>query len=183
MEDKKNFNDIVSKKVEEAILNIATKEIRTDNIDNLGKLVDIHKDIANEEYWKIKEEDIMRYRNYGNDSYGRRRYRGEEIEDYGRRSRDSRGRYMEDGSYGRRGVDSKYRGNDMIDEMYGNYEDYCDNKEEYSRGNYGAKEDTTKSLEYMLQSVVDFLEYLKTEANTQEEINLIRKYAKKISEI
>ena len=53
------------------ILNIG---IQVENIDNLGKLVDIHKDIENEEYWKEKEEVYkMRYydeNRYGDDGYG-----------------------------------------------------------------------------------------------------------------
>ena len=40
-----------------------------------------------------------------------------------------------------------------------------------------------KSLEYMLESVVDFVGMLKKEATNQEEINLIKKYTKKISEM
>lgn len=116
----------------------------------------------------------MRYRGTGRERYGRYR----EDEEYGRgRRRDSRGRYMESGR------DSRYRGHDMIDDMYDNYGDYTESREDYNRGNYGAKEDTMKSLEYMLQSMVDFVEMLKSEANTQEEMNLIRKYTKKISEM
>ena len=49
-------------------------------------------------------------------------------------------------------------------------------------GNYGGAE-TMKSLEYMLESVVDFIAMLKKEATNQEEINLIKKYTKKINEM
>ena len=57
------------------------------------------------------------------------------------------------------------------------------NKEEYNRGNYGAKDDTLKSLDYMLKSVVQFMEMLRDEATTDEEMQLIKKYARKISEM
>ena len=52
-----------------------------------------------------------------------------------------------------------------------------------NRGNYGAKDDTMKSLEYMLESVVDFVEMLKKDTNSQEEMDLIRKYTREISEM
>lgn len=39
------------------------------------------------------------------------------------------------------------------------------------------------SLEYMLESMVDFVEMLKHDANSQEEANLIKKYMKQISEM
>lgn len=48
----KSIKEMVETELEE-ILNIG---IQQDNVDNIGKLVDIHKDIENEEYWKIKKE-------------------------------------------------------------------------------------------------------------------------------
>ena len=45
------------KKVETQITNlIGGNGVKQDNVDYLYKLVDIHKDIKNEEYWKKKEE-------------------------------------------------------------------------------------------------------------------------------
>lgn len=147
---------------------ILEEGISSDNVELLGEIVDIHKDLANEEYWKNKEEVMnMRYSNYGRD------YQREgQSERYGRRRRDSRGRYMESGR------DSQYRGHDMIDEMSEHYGNYSE-----GRGRYGAKEDTMMSLEYMLESMVDFVEMLQQDADSQEEVNLIRKYTKKISEM
>lgn len=186
MEEEKSMEktmDSVKKESEKIIENIVQDGINNDNIEFLYKLVDIHKDISNEEYWKNKEEVIdMRYRNYGREQYGeydmmyrydRRGYGA----NYGRKRRDSRGRFME------RGRDTKYRGEDMMNDMYRNYQDYADGKEEYDRGNYGAKEDTMKSLDYMLESVVCFFDMLKEDANSQEEMDLIKKYARQISEM
>ena len=68
-------------------------------------------------------------------------------------------------------------------DMYGNFQEYSESSSQYSRGNYGAKEDTMKSLEYMMQSVVDFVEMLKEEAKSQEEMEIIKKYTRKISEM
>lgn len=169
--------DRTKEESERIISEIIEGGINSSNIEILGELIDIHKDIANEEYWKIKEEN-MRYRGYERDSYGRGR---EEMygnyPSYGRGySRDSRGRFKESGR------DMKYRGHEMIDDMYGNYNMYSEGKEMMDRGNYGAKEDTIKSLEYMMDSVVCFVEMLSEDA-TPEEMQIIKKYSKKISEI
>lgn len=172
----KNVTEMIEKTNEQVVekINSLLKDgIKQTNVDYLYKLVDIHKDLANEEYWdKMKEEDDMRYRGYSGENYN-------EGGSYGRRRRDSKGRYME-GSYGRRG---NYRGHEMIDEMQEHYGNYSEGKESYERGNYGAKQDTMKSLEYMLESVVDFIEMLKKDATSQEEVQLIKEYTKQISEM
>lgn len=49
-------------------------------------------------------------------------------------------------------------------------------------GNYSAKEDSMKSLEFMLESAVDLFKMLREEASSPEEKEMIEKYAKKISE-
>jgi hypothetical protein len=102
----------------------------------------------------------------------------EEYGNYGRRRRDSRGRYMARGRS--RG---NYRGEEMIDEMDEHYKNYSEGREEYNRGNYGAHSTTMKSLDYMLQSVVEFIEMLKKDAGSQEEVELIKKYTREISEM
>lgn len=167
--DKKNINENVIEKVENKINELITNEgVKKENVDYLYKLIDIHKDLKNENYWEKKEENIMYMRDdYGND-YGN---------DYrGGRSRDSRGRYMGD----RRG---DYRGQRVLDEMYDGYRNYSDGREEYNRGNYGAKGEAMKSLEYMLGSVTDFIEMLQRDAGSQEEIDMIKKYTRRISEM
>lgn len=125
------------------------------NLEYLYKLVDIEKDLCDIE----KESDFMRYGRYGN-SYG---------DNYGR--------------YSARGYDAKYRGDEVLNDMYGNYGRYSESREAYGRGNYGAKEDTMMSLEYMLKNVVDFVKMLKEDAESPEEVEMIRKYARKISEM
>ena len=162
----------LKEQVKKQIDMIVEQGVKPVDVDRLGKLVDIHKDLANEEYWKMKEEGMeMKYKygagNYGRDNYGRGNY-GEE---YGRRARDSRGRYTE-GTMGRR-----YRGEEMMDEMayhYGNYEE--------GRGMYGGQGDT-QSLEYMLNAAVEFIEMLKRDASSQEEVRLIQQYAKKLGNV
>ena len=111
---------------------------------------------------------MMRYGNYG-----------------ARRRRDGRGRYM--GEYGRRGVAGtgrgNYRGYDYIDDMDEHYGNYNESKASYSRGNYGAGEDSMKELDYMLKSVHKFMKTLKEDAESPEEMELIQEYTEKIGEI
>lgn len=164
--------------VEQGISKLTEDGLQVENLDSLYKLVDIHKDIANEEYWEEKKEAMqMKYRAYGNE-YGRENYGNYGRDNYGRRERDSRGRFKEGGTMGRR-----YRGEETLDEMYGNYREYSEGREEMAMGNYSAKGNTMKSLEYMLQSVVEFIEMLKKDANSQEEVELIQEYTRHISEM
>ena len=167
-ENKEVKQDVISKAKEEVekLIKTATENgLQASNVQLLYQLIDIHKDIENEKYWKNKEENNMYMRDdNGND------YRGG-------RSRDSRGRYMGD----RRS--ESYRGQRVLDEMYNGYRNYSDGREEYDRGNYGAKGETMKSLEYMLESVTDFIEMLQHDAGSQEEIDMIKKYTRRISEM
>jgi len=48
-----NVIEKVETKIDELI---KTHGIKKENVDYLYKLVDIHKDLKNEEYWKVKEE-------------------------------------------------------------------------------------------------------------------------------
>ena len=155
-----NIKERITKETEQKITEVLDQGLHEGNVDLLYTLVDIHKDIANENYWEEKE-DAMRYRNYSEGSY-------REHDMYGRRQRDSRGRY---------------KGYEMMDDMYRGYEEYSEGKERYKRGSYGAKEDTMKSLEYMLESMVDFVEMLKQDTNSQEEMELIKEYTRRIADM
>ena len=148
--------------------------VQTNNIDFLYKMIDVKKDIAEIE----KEEQEMMYGNYGNyDNYGEydRSYGG------GRR-RDSRGRYMESGSYGRRGVKGtgrgRYRGEEMMDEMMYHYGNYNEGREQY-----GADEETMKSFKYMLKSFKDYYKHLKEEASSPQEVKLLEETAREMLEM
>ena len=167
MEEDKKELDLIPKtkeEVEKLIKQITESGLQVANVELLYKLIDIHKDINNEEYWKKKEENMM-YRDYDNYSGGR--------------SRDSRGRYMD--SYGRRGVPGtgrgRYRGYDMIEEMGEHYGDYSE-----GRDNYGNDRETEKSFDKMLQSLEDFTYLIMQEADSQDKIEKVRKTARKISE-
>lgn len=80
-------------------------------------------------------------------------------------------------NYGRRGYDAKYRGYDHIDRMGENYGRYMEGRERYGANS----EDTKRSLKYMLESMEDFAKMLREEAQSQEEVQMIRETAQRIA--
>lgn len=125
------------------------------DIDYLSKVVDIYKD--------MKEVECMNNGRYSD-------YR--EYNEYGRYD-----------NYGRRGVDARYRAETYMDNMRGSYRNYEDARNEYNRGNYGAKEDGLKELEYMMHAAMKFIKMVKEEATSPEEQEIVRKHIMKISEM
>lgn len=130
-------------KTDELIKQIIEDGIDGNNLEPLYKLTKI-KHI-------VKEGDKMNYGNYYGDrysNYGRGDYRG--YDDYGRRERDSRGRF---------------RGDDYMDRMreeYGRYQE--------SRQRYGASDtETDKSFHYMVKALEDFIMVLHEEAETPQQ--------------
>lgn len=130
----------VAEKAKEKIDSILKEGINASNLDHLYKLVDIYKD--------TKEVDNMNYGNYnGYGNYG----------EYGR------------GSYGRRGYDMKYRGEEELDRIHGEYGRYME-----SRNRYGAGEDTDKSFHYMVEAYKDFTKVLFEEAETPQQKQMLK---------
>lgn len=125
--------------------------------NELSTVVDIYKD--------LKEVESMNngYGRYGREAYG-------EYDEY-------------NNSYGGRGVDSRYRGDDYMDSMRGSYRNYEEARNEYNRGNYGAKEDGLKDLEYLMHAAMKFIKMIKSEATSPEEQEIVRKHIAKISEM
>jgi hypothetical protein len=143
------MNEKLEKKTEESINKILEEGLTTNNLDHLYKLTKINH-IA-------KEEDNM-YGNYGArrpgyDSYGRDTY-----------GRDNYGEYGRD-SYGRRGYDMKYRGDDSLDRMSGEYGRYMESRERYGAGS----EESDKSFHYMVKALEDFIMVLKEEAESPQQ--------------
>lgn len=173
-EPKKTENEKdIMKQVEKEIECIAEEGIQMSNLDMLGKLVDIHKDLSNEDYWKMKEEVYnMRYDDYDRE-YGRRGVPGT-----------GRGRYR--GDYGRRGVKGtgrgRYRGDDKMDELRDHYDMYNEAYDEMDRGNYGAEGEMVKCVEGIMKNVYEIIEEL-SEADSPEVMRVIKRYTKKISEM
>lgn len=140
-------------KVDEQIEAILKAGINVSNLDHLYKLTKIK--------CMTKEEENMNYGNYngrgpGHGSYG----------EYGR------GSYGE--NYGRRGYDMKYRGDDHLERLSGDYGRYMD-----YRGRYGHNEDTDKSFHYMVKSLEDFVKYLFEEADAPQEKQMLREALEK----
>lgn len=152
---KENVEQKTIEKTTESIEKILNDGLNTNNLENLYKLSKI-KHMAKE------DKEMNNYGNYGGRRAG--------YDNYGR---DNYGNYN---NYNGRGYDMRYRGDDHIDRMrneYGRYED--------SKQRYGANEDTKRSLQYMLKSMEDFARMLKEEAQSQEEVQMIRETAQRIA--
>lgn len=139
------MEDQLKNKTEENIKTILEEGINPNNVEYLYKLTKINH-IA-------KEDENMNYgyyngRNPGYDSYG----------NYGNYS-----------NYGRRGVDSRYRGDEYLDRMSGEYGRYQEN-----RNRYGANEETDKSFHYMVEALKDFTKVLFEEAETPQQKQMLR---------
>ena len=139
------MHEKLEKKTEESINKILDEGINTNNLDHLYKLTKINH-IA-------KEEENMNYGNYGRrpgyDSYG----------NYGRY-----GEY-ERNEYGRRGYDMKYRGEEEMDRMAGEYGRYMESRERYGAND----QETDKSFHYMVKALEDFIMVLKQEAESPQQ--------------
>lgn len=151
--------------VETELKELLTIGIQQDNIDNIGKLVDIHKDIENEEYWKKKKE--VYEMNYGYEGYG------------------AEGNM---GAYGRRGVPGtgrgrRYRGysgpEEKMEEMREHYGMYSESR---NMGGYGAKQDSMKGLENMMGCITECVEMVFEEASPEEK-QVMHKYIRRMSEL
>lgn len=162
-QQKQDWCEEITQQVEKQLEEIANEKVSTNNIEYLYRLVDIHKDLANENYWKEKI-DMYNEGSYGRYSEG---YSARGVPGTGR------GRYRE-GSYGRRGVPGsgrgRYRGESLMNEMYEAYNDYMDGQE---YGEYGTSESMMK-IEIMAESLMDFVKHLKKEAKSPEEKQLIQ---------
>ena len=144
------MHEKLEKKTEESINKILEEGINTNNLDHLYKLTKINH-IA-------KEEENMNYGNYGN--YGARR---PGYDSYGRDNYGEYGIYGE--NYGRRGRDMKYRGDDSLDRMSGEYGRYMESRQRYGAGS----QESDKSFHYMVKALEDFVMVLKEEAETPQQ--------------
>lgn len=139
-----------------------------DNLKYLGELIDIQKDVYKIICMKEGNDMYGNYGNYGNyggrnpgyDNYGRG--------NYGEYGEGSYGEYNRGGNYGKRGVDSKYRGHDHLDRVYGEYGRYMEGKERY-----GASEETDKSFHYMIKALEDFINVLHEETETPQQKQML----------
>lgn len=147
----------ITQKVDEKIKKILEDDINVNNLDHLYKLTKIKHMVK-------EDENMNNYGNYGN--YGEYNGRGPGHGSYGRDSygRDNYGEYGRD-SYGRRGYDMKYRGDDSLDRMAGEYGRYMESRDRYGAGS----EESSKSFHYMVKALEDFIMVLKQEADSPEQ--------------
>ena len=147
------MEDEVIEKTTESISKIVKEGLTTNNLDNLYKLSKI-KHMAKEDKNMYGEYGNYGGRRAGYDTYGRGDYRG--YDNYGR------------DEYGRRGYDMKYRGEEEMDRMMGEYGRYME-----SRNRYGAGEETDKSFHYMVKALEDFIKVLHEEAETPQQKQML----------
>ena len=173
----KKMDEKINEQIDKKINSVLEQGIQAGNVDFLYKMVDVKKDLLEIK----KEEQEMMYGNYGNYDRGSYGEYGEGSYNGGRR-RDSRGRYMDGGSYGRRGVKGsgrgRYRGEEMMDEMMYHYGNYTEDREQY-----GADNETLKSFEYMLKSFKDYYKHLKQEASSPQEVKMLEETAREMLEM
>ena len=115
----------------------------------------------------------MMYGNYGNYNRGGN-YNGGYESNYGRRGVPGTGR-------------GRYRGTSgaetHLNDMHEHYGVYSESRDAARSGNYGAEQDSMKALEYMLESVCQFMDMLERDAESPEEKKMIKEYARKIGEM
>lgn len=147
------MHEKLEKKTEESINKILEEGITTNNLDHLYKLTKINH-IA-------KEDENMNYGYYGN--YGNYGARRPGYDSYGRDNYGEYGNYGE--NYGRRGRDMKYRGDDSLDRMSGEYGRYQESRQRYGAGS----QESDRSFHYMVKALEDFVMVLKEEAETPQQ--------------
>ena len=145
------MNEKLKMTTEESIKKILDEGLNSNNLDHLYKLTKINH---------IAKEDENMYGEYGN--YGARR---PGYDTYGR-DEYGRGNY---GTYGARGYDRRYRGEDELNRMHDEYGRYQE-----SRQRYGAGEETDKSYHYMVKALEDFIRVLYEEANNEQQKQKLR---------
>ena len=165
------YTDKIKALVVKELEQFSDTELDDDDLDVLYKLVDIDKDLENIDYWKVKKEVMkMGYNDYG---------------DY------SEGGY---GNYGRRGVPGSgrgrsrsYRGHDegeeMLEDMRESYSAYSESRNAYSRGNYGAGQESMKALEDTMELFTEFTQKMIQEVDSPEAKQIIRKHLRRISQM
>ena len=130
----------VIEKTNEKIKTILDEDINVNNLDLLYKLSKI-KHMAKE------DKEMNNYGTYGRSNYG------------------NYGNYGE--SYGRRGYDAKYRGEEELGRMSGEYGRYIESRR------YGAVEETDRSFHYMVKALEDFIKVLHEEAETPQQKQML----------
>lgn len=141
------MEDKVIEKVDELIKQIIEEGININNLEMLYKLSKIKH--------MTKEDKNMNY-GYGN---------------YGAYGNYGRGSYGE--GYGRRGYDARYRGDEQLERLSGDYGRYMQSR------SYGDGEETDKSFHYMIKSLEGFIKTISEEAETPQQKQMLKETLQK----
>lgn len=176
----------IVQEIKKELKEIENTGLNNTNIDAVGKMVDILKDIH--EINEMEGAEMRDYR-YG-ENYGRRDYTYNEGRngynegrgDYGARMRDGRGRYMET-NYGRGGnfINIDPRMWDRLERIMEGADMY-----EYGRDRYRGGDNEERmhdGLEKMMYAVCTFVESTMEFAETPQEKEIIRKHIQKIAKL
>lgn len=154
----------VIEKTEESLKPLLEEGITPNNVEYIYKLCKI-KHMA-------KEDENMNYaygnsygNNYGNyGNYGRGYGYGEGYGAYGNS-------YGE--NYGRRGYDAKYRGEEQLGRLSGDYGRYQESRR------YGDGEEKDKSFYYMIKSLEGFIKTIDEEAESPQQKSMLKETLQK----
>lgn len=154
---------------------IENKGLNSSNLELLGKLADIYKDLAKGKHYEEKGEggqEMTDYGRYRDGGYGTRYYDG--------------GGYGAYSDYGRRGVpgSGRYRNSRMqehIERMREGADEYEYGKERYMHG--GDDSRVVEGLEKLMYAVCMLVESTMDFAETPAEKEIVRKHIQKISRI
>ena len=168
------------KQIEESGLNAS-------NIEAVGKMVDIFKDIL--EIEEMEGSEMRDYRYMEGGDYGRTDYAYNEGRGgYGARARDGRGRYMDEN---RGGYNDYGRGGNFINmdpRMWERLERIMDGADMYSYGREryrggDSEERMYDGLEKLMYALCTFIESTMDFAETPQEKEIIRKHIQKIAKM
>lgn len=160
----------LKEQIKKELVDIEEKGINASNLELIGKLADIYKDLG--EIEKM-EEGGQEMQDYG-------RYRDNYRENYRDGGYNARGNYREGGyneGYGRR----YSRMRDYMDRMMDGIDQYEYGKERYMHG--GDESRVMEGLEKLMYALCMFAETAMDFAETPQEKEIIRKHLQKISRI
>lgn len=170
----------IAKDIKKELKQIGETGVNAGNLDAIGKMVDIYKDIL--EIDEMEGEEMREY-GYGYDTYPYNEGRGHNRDNYGARMRDSRGRYMESGTYGRGGnfINIDPRMWDRLERIMDGADMYSYARDRYRGGD--SEERMEDGLEKLMYAVCTFVESMMDFAETPQEKEIIRKHIQKLTKM
>lgn len=174
--------------IKKELTEIESKGINASNLELVGKLADIYKDLTTIKAMEEQgggDEEMPEYSRYRNSGGYREGYR-DGYNDGGYRE----GTYRDGGynEYGRRGVPGTGRGRYNNSRMRDHMERMMDGMDEYEYGkerymHSGDDNRVMEGLEKLMYAMCMFVESAMDFADTPQEKEVIRKHIKKISNI